>query len=226
MIYNNMNVLEFLMFSMSKSNTNQVELQEQIFEFIIDIGLGELSLTPNKMLTKEEKAVITLITAAYSDSMMIIFNLPEYEFNEVLTGAIAKISCFIMHKGKTLILGTQSCLLIEKACSHTAYIADGGIIYQGSVENLRSRYDKVVVIIRDKSIYHMMDKLAVLLPNHKLSIRNDSLLISNYGKEEDNAGYIYEKIIETDFIPGYMETNIKNVQNAYEEIVLQYDLQK
>jgi ABC-2 type transport system ATP-binding protein len=226
MLYNNMNVLEFLMFAMSKFKTDKVELQDQIFEFIIDTGLGGISLTPNKLLTREEKAVVTLITAAYSDSMMIVFNLPEYEFDEVLTGAITKIASFIQSKGKTLILGTQNCFLIEKACSHTAYIADGKIIYQGSVESLRLNFDKVVVIIRDKNISPMMEKLAILLPGCKLSIKDDSLLISNCGKEVSDPGYICKKILEADFLPDQMEIHPKTVQNAYEELVFQHDLQK
>lgn len=41
--------------SVFEDRTNIIEqLQEQIFELIIAIGLGHLSLTPNHMLTKEE----------------------------------------------------------------------------------------------------------------------------------------------------------------------------
>lgn len=226
MIYNNMNVLEFLMFAMGKLKLNKVELQDEIFEFIIDIGLGRISLTPNRMLTNEEKAVITLIAAAYSDSIMIVFNFPEYEFDEVLIDAIAKISSFINHRGKALILGTQNCLLIEKACSHTAFIADGTLIYQGTAQNLRLNFDKIVVIIRDKNIYHIMNKLIPLLPYHKLYIKNNNLLISSMGKETCDPGYIYKTIAEAGIVPDYIEINPKTVHNAYEEIVLQHDLQK
>lgn len=226
MLYNNMNVLEFLTFAAAKFNANRVELQEQLFEFVLDIGLGKLSLTPNRMLTKEEKAVITMIASAYSDSIMIVFNLPECEFDEFLTGAIAKISGFIREKGKTLILGTQNSLLIETACSHTAFIADGGIIYQGTVENLRFKFDRVVVILRDENIGPMMEKLAPLLPDCKLSIKNGRLLVSDYAEEVRDPGYIYKKILEAGFVPEHVEINPKTVQNAYEELVLQHDLQK
>lgn len=226
MLYINMNVLEFLVFSMSKLKSNRLELQEEIFEFVISAGLGSISLSPVRMLTREERAVVTLLAAAHSDSMTIVLNLPEYDFDELLTSAIAKISGYVRDRGKTLIIGTQNSLLIEKACSHTAYIADGGLIFRGTVDQLRSDYDKIVIVIRDKNVYSLLDKLAALLPGYTLSIKNGVLIISNCGKEESDPGYIYKKIAEADFAPDYMEINRKTVQNAYEELVFQHDLQK
>ncbi|RCX20188.1 ABC-2 type transport system ATP-binding protein [Anaerobacterium chartisolvens] len=226
MIYDNMNVLEFLMLAAGKLNDNKLELQEQIFEFIIDMGLGKISLTANSMLTKEEKAVVILIAASYSDSAMIIFNLPEYEFHEELVNSIAKISKFIRKTGKTLIMGTCSSLMIERSCSHTTFIAGGKLIYNGTVKNLRLNFDKVAVIVRDKNLRGIMEKLAVLLPGHKLSIKDGRLLIESLTEKNKKTGYIYKKILETGFVPEYIETNSKTVQNAYEELVLQYDLQK
>lgn len=226
MVYNNMNVLEFLMFAMNKFKGSRAELQERIFEFLIASGLDYIALTPNRLLTREEKAVVTLVAAAYSDSIMIVFNFPGYEFDEVLIEAIAKISMFIRDRGKSLIIGTQNSLLIEKACTHTAFIADGRIIYRGTVENLRLNFDKIVVIIRDKDIDTMMEQLAPLFSDCVLSIKDDSLLISSYGEEACDPGHIYKKIAEAGFTPGYMEINPKTVGNAYEEIVLGHDLQK
>ncbi|KUO71976.1 MAG: hypothetical protein APF81_07480 [Desulfosporosinus sp. BRH_c37] len=226
MLYNNMNVLEFLMFATAKSKINRVALQEQIFELIIAIGLGHLSLTPNHMLTREEKAVITLIAAAYSECPIIIFNLPEYVWDEVLIEAVGKITCFIREKGKTLILATQNCFLIEKACSHTAITKDGQLIYSGTVENFRMNFDKVEVIIRDKAVHSMMGEIALLLPSYKLVTKNDSLIISSKTSEASDPSAIFRKIVESGFTPDSIEINHKTVQNAFEELMRQHDLQK
>ncbi len=224
MMYNNMNVLEFLMFVTAKSKINKVELQEQIFEFLIVIGLGHISLTLNHLLTKEEKAVILLLAASYSNSLIIIFNLPKYEFNEILTTAITKIAAYISQQGKTLILGVPNCLMIEKACSHIGVLADGKLIYTGAVEEFR-QLDKVEVIIRDKNLSAKMDMLALLLPDHKLSIKDECLMISRHISAEDNPGIIYQMIVALGWIPERMEVNPKTVQNAYEELMQQHDLQ-
>ena len=226
MLYNNMNVLEFLMFATAKSKINRVELQEQIFELIIAIGLGHLSLTPNYMLTKEEKAVITLIAAAYSDSQMIVFNLPEYVWDEVLIDAISKITRFIREKRKTLILASQNCLLIERACSHTAITRKGELIYSGTVEDFRLNFDKVEVTIRDKAAESMVEKLATLLASYQLDSKGDSLIISRKTSEASDHSSIYKKIIESGLTPNSIEINPKTVQNAYEELMRQHDLQE
>ncbi|MBC2725415.1 hypothetical protein [Desulfosporosinus sp.] len=224
MLYNNMNVLEFLMFATAQFKTNKVELQEEIFELIITVGLGHLSLTPNHSLTNEEKAVIILIAAAYSDSLIIVFNLPEYKWDKILIEAISKIADFIRERGKTLILSTQESLLIEKACSHTAVIHQGSLIYSGTVENFRLKFDKVEVVIRDKSVHSIKEKLSILLPGYKLDIEDDNLMISSIGLKVSDPSSIFRIILESGFTPESIEINPKTVQNAYEEIMRQHDL--
>lgn len=226
MIYNNMNVLEFLMFAIDRYKADKVALQEELFEFIIKLGLGHISLTPNKMLTEAEKAVIALIAAAYSDSRMIVFNFPEYDFEEVLAESIARLSGFIRDRGKSFIIGTQNSFLIEKACGHTAFLIDGKMVYQGTVEELRFGYDKIAVILRDPNIHHIQAQLASLLPECKLTVKDDRLFISSKEGGGCDPGYIYKKIAEAGMIPEHMEINPKTVHNAYEEIVLRHDLQK
>lgn len=226
MLYNNMNVLEFLMFATSKFKINRVVLQEQIFELIIAVGLGHLSLTPNYLLTKEEKAVITLIAAAYSDSLMIVFNFPEYVWDDVLVDALANISNFIRERGKTLILATQNCLVIDKVCSHTAILKDGELIYSGSVENFRRNFDKVEVIVQDEAVVNMLEKLALLLPDYRLVPKDDILMVSRKDSAASDHGAIYKKIIESGFTPNSIKVNPKTVQNAYEELMRQHDLQE
>ncbi len=226
MLYNNMNVLEYLMFASAKRGIKAVHRQEEIFELLITLGLGPISLSPIAYLTPAERAVIALLVAAYSDSIMMVFNFPEYEFDSVLTEAIAKIAQHIRNKGKTLILGSRDCLLIEKACSHTAYLAQGQIIYQGTVTDLRWNYDKVLFIIRDKNISQIKQRLAVLLPQHTLSIVDNNLLVSDYQDTNLQLPSIYKKIVAAGLTPQQVEINPKTVQNAYGEVARRYDLQK
>ncbi len=224
MLYNNMNVLEYLMFATAKQKIKLVYRQEEIFELLISLGLGPISLSPIAYLTPEERAVITLVAAAYSDSIMIVFNFPEYKFDDVLSNAMAKIADRIVKKGKTLILGSRDCQLIERACSHTAYLAKGRIIYQGTVKDLRRNYDKVLFIIRDKNISQIKERLAILLPQHKLSIVGDRLLVSDYRDMGPEVPSIYKKIIEAGLAPQQVKINLKTVENAYGEVAKQYDL--
>ncbi len=226
MVYNNMNVLEFLMFATAKSRVDKVEQQEQIFESLINIGLKNISLTPLNMLSKEQKAVIILIVGAYSGSQLIVFNFPDYDFDDVLLGAMAKTARFITSKEKTLVVGTKDSSLIEKACSHTAFLLDGRIFFQGTVKEFRLTYDKIMITIWDQKISEMAEALAAVLPQYQYDIRDKSLVVSNFGPEESNPKLVYEKVVEAGFAPEKVRINPKKVQNACEEIIKQYDLQK
>lgn len=226
MLYDNMNTLESLMFATARMGFSPPYRQQQLFEMLLGLGLGPISLTPIGALTREERAVVTLLAALYSDSVMIVFNLPEYDFEDVLIGAIGMISEKIRDRGKTLIFGTKDCALIEKAATHSAYLAEGRIIYQGTVERLRSRYDKILLTIRDENVSQIAEGLAPLLPDHRLSIVGDDLLISDHGDVSSDPLPVYERIIELGFAPQHIGVNPKTVRNAYEEIDRRYDLQK
>jgi ABC-2 type transport system ATP-binding protein len=224
MVYNNMNVLEFLMFATAKKKIKLIHRQEKLFEFLIDIGLGYISLTPIKMLTKEEKAVIILIAAAYSESKLVIFNFPSCRFNEILINAIKKISKLITEDGNSFILATKDSLLIENTCSHTAYIANGEVLYKGTVRDLRLNYDKIVLTVKDDNVAYIKDMLTPRLPGYEFSINKGSLLISTHTENNPNPYQIYEKIVKLGFAPQCIKINPKTVQNAYKELERQYDL--
>lgn len=223
MLYGNMNVLEYLMFATANIEVNRLSMQEELFEFLIDSGLGNISLTAMRWLTPEEKTVVALIAATYSESVMIVFNLPESVYDERLSGAIAKTAKRIIQRGKTLIVGTMDCMLIDKACCHTAYIADGCIIYQGTTANLRQEYDKVAVIINDPDIGNIKRKLAPVLTGYVLIEKDTTLHIKAAG-DENSPRCIYQTILDTGIVPRCMRVNEKTVRNAYEELILLHDL--
>ena len=226
MLYGNMNVLEYLMFAMDRKRTvSRVELQEQLLEFVVAAGMGHIMLTPVKELSKEEKAVVTLMAAVHSGSLLTVLNLPEYEFDPTLTKAIGFLSDIIQKGGRSLIMGTEDCYLIEKACSHTACITGGELLYSGTVENLRHTYDPVEVILTDKNIDYMLERLTPLLPGFRLTVRDGCLLIGGGSLRDGGSGYIYRKLAEAGVLPEHVQINPKTVCNAYEELFLQYDLQ-
>lgn len=222
MLYGNMNALEYLMFATSKIQQDRLLMQEELFEELIDIGLGDISLSGIKYLTAEEKSVIVLIAAAYSDSLLIVFNLPEQVIDERLSGAIAKVAGLITQRGKTLVIGTLNCELIQKACTHTAFIADGRIVYQGTTDALRREFDKIAVIIRDPELCGVKQKLACVLTDCVLIEKEGSLLVKA-NSEASTPRRIYQQMLEAGVLARTMQINEKTIANAYEELLLLYD---
>ena len=222
MLYDNMNTLEFLMFATAHMCEDRISMQEELFEFLISIGLGELSLSGIRWLSAEEKAVIALISAVYSNYRLIVWNVPGSEFDERLRLALSKITELITQRGKSLVIGAMDCELIQTACSHTAFIADGRILYQGTTDELRKEFDKVAVILCDPEIDALKSKFSRLLPDCVLLERDGALHIKAGGNT--GAQQIYRKILDSGVIPQDLRINEKNVQNAYEELMRQNDL--
>ena len=226
MVYNNMNVLEFLMFVTAKSKLDAVQRQDQIFESLVRIGLGNISLTPINTLTNQHKAVISLIAAAYSDSVLIILNLPDYKYDDALVESIGKIAEYIKRKGKSLVIGTRFFMLIEKVCSHISVLASGETVYNGTVKDFRHRYDRAAFTVKDNNLEEIKGSLENLLPQYDYEISDDTLTVSNYTNEKSSPALFYQKLNEAGIAPKAVIINTKSVENAYMELMKKYDIQK
>ena len=224
MLYGNMNVLEYLCFATERQDgDNRLRMQEELFERLIDFGLGHVSLTGIRWLTDEEQAVVALLAAAHSDCLLIVFNLPEWRFDERLQGAIAKAAELIAGRGKALVLGTLDRGLIQRACSHTAFVADGRILYQGRTDWLRRYFDKAAVIIEDEDIEGMREKLTPILVGCELTEKDGRLLVMVRGDEVPPLK-IYQRVVAAGIAPRCIRVNEKTVDNAYEELMRRHDL--
>ncbi len=219
MAYSNMNVLEFLMFSLMKSPENKIKLQEDLLEYLIRIGLENIALTPISTLPNEYKVVILLLVSAYSHSQLIVFNFPEYTFEKNLVNAIANITALITQKGKTLLLTTQDSNVIEKACSHMAFLMDSELVFQGSVDDFRCTYDKIVLTMWDKKASQIARFLRVFMPEYEYDIHGDELTIRSEKPADSKA--VYKRISSINLVPEKVELNPKTVRNAWEEILKQ-----
>ncbi len=223
MLYGNMNVLEYLCFATERQGGDRLAVQEELFEQLIDFGLGHVSLTGIRWLTEEERLAVALLAAAHSDCLLIVFNLPEWRFDERLQGAIAKTAAFAAANGKALVLGTLDKELIQRACSHTAFVAEGRILYQGRTDWLRRHFDKAVVIIEDEDIGSLKENLTTVLAGCDLEEKEGRLLVTVRGGEVTPLE-IYQRITAAGIAPRGLRVNEKTVDNAYEELMRRHDL--
>lgn len=224
MLYDNMNVLEYLMFATDHLWQNSVEKQEQIFEYLIQIGLGHICLTTIRLLTKEERAVVTLLAAAYSPCNLVVLNLPQYTFDEPLRTAVGQISLLLRASGHALLISTPDAELIERSCTHAAYLHKGRLLCSGSVLALKAEHDRVAVVLQDRNLPSLQERLELCLPNCELRLQGNRLLVLPKETEPVTAQQIYEAVTGAGLAPDRMERNPKTLKNAFEELVAQHDL--
>lgn len=227
MIYNNMTVLEFLMFATGHKTFDVIRQQERIFEQLIALRLGNISLTPISTLTPEYKVLVLLLTAYYSSSQLIVLNIPDLNFSEEHIAPLRHIAQLIQNEDKTLIFSSLDDQLIEKIGTHTVVLVNGTVAYSGEIRQFCETYDRVVLIVTD---YHADQLLSVLqsqLPQFDYSIGTDNcLIIKDYESSKPNLQQLYQKIAEAGFAPVRVLINRKNYKNACEEIIRRYDIQK
>ncbi|HAN20356.1 MAG: hypothetical protein A2Y15_06800 [Clostridiales bacterium GWF2_36_10] len=226
MIYNNMNVLEFLMFVSANSNFDVVTQQDRIFEQLITLKLGNISLTPISTLTDEYKAIVLLLVGLYSDSQIIILNIPSLVFKKEHIDPLKNIIKLLDNQERTLIASIINTDVIDKVFDNIAFLYDGKIIFKGKTEDLKNKYDKVIFTIEDKNVKAIKEMLFASLPQYDYKVNGSILKIINRSKDENNSKLLYERVIAAGYTPEKIKFNSKSLKNACEEIVKQYDLQK
>ncbi len=226
MIYDNMNVLEFLMFITANRKGNIITRQKEIFNFLQTVGLGNISLSPIYSLTKEYKSIIILISGFFSASELIIFNYPDYIYSDKQRESIYIIVGLLKNTDRTLVLSSTDSETIGRVCSHTAYLINGKIVYAGTIDNFCKTYDKIILTIWDKNTQGLQDVLSQEFPQYQYNLSDGSLVISGHLSDENDLNRIYKVTADTGFTPDKVYVNPKTVKNACEEIVRQYDLQE
>ena len=220
MMYDTMNVLEYLMFATAKQRTKPAARQERLFEWLIECGLGDLLLTEIRWLDAEEKAIVILMAAAFAQSGIVVFNMPQLEFNENLLRAFAHISSRMREDGKALILSTTDARLIQSACTHAAFLAHGHILFQGSVDGLRAHFDVYTVRIEADEI--LEERLRESFREYRLDRKNDGLYIC--GRAGETPQEIFRNILDSGIVPLDMKVHQKTVKNALGELAHRHGL--
>lgn len=224
MIYNNMNVLEFLMFASANNNFDIVTQQERIFEQLISFGLGNVSLSPISTLTNEYKSLILLIVAAYSNNQLIIINLPDLSYNLQQKASYIKISEYLRSHERTLVASSIDFDIIENLFDHVSILHKGNILFKGEAESLRLSQDDSILTIVDDDVNAIKSMLQQKFLHFNYSIDGDILTITNNLSKNNDLKQIYKEIITAGYTPEKIKINPKSIKNACEELYKQYDL--
>jgi ABC-2 type transport system ATP-binding protein len=227
MLFNNMNMLEYLMFCTDKLNEDPIDRQELFIDLIVEMGLGFLCLVPINYLSKAQKAVITLVTAACSsNSKLIVFNLPEIEFDDVLQIAISRIAKYIKLQDRTLVIGTKNPHLIQHCCDHTAFLLNGTLKFKGSINDLYEDYNKKIFIIKIAHPQNAINLISSKLPQFQYEIEEDKIIMYDHNNCTIEHSELYEIISNLYLKSEIIEQSKKSVKNAYKEVIKQNDIQR
>ena len=223
MLYNNMIVLEFLVFVSEVSGELPAVRQQKFLNILIDIGLEHIALSQISSLSDENKLLIELLVAAYSDSTLVIFNVMDYTFSVGQAQTIKKLCSLINSKG-SVIIGTNEPKIIGVCCDKVAYILEGKIKFFGTVDDLCSEWDKVLYLISDIYPLQAAEKLQKAYGEYTYIAQDNSVLVYNYSDSKLPHSEFLRILFDNGILPDNIKLNKGRVENSFEELKRQNDI--
>lgn len=217
MLYNNMNVLEFLSFAALNSNIPDQRRQQVFLDMLISLGLESIALTEISRLSDTDKLIVELIVASYSDSSLVVLNALAYDFSDSQIQSIKKICDVIQARGSILI-GTQQAKLIGICCDKVGFIVNGSLRFFGSVSDLCKSWDKVLYLISDSNPEEVVRTLTRAFDKYTYVILGNSILVYNYSGNPISDADFMKIVFDNGIKPDNIKINKGRVGNSFEEL--------
>lgn len=232
MLYEDMNVLEFLSFATQHadrlSDLNAAESQKSILNFLIEAGLGYISLSRISYLSEEEKALILMICAYYSNNSFIILNLGDLRMEAGLADSFAYIVDAYKASQQAFIFPALNNEKMLNCASHITVLSHGKTIFQGPVDELKMKYDKIAFILTARHPKFAAKALVTLLPDYQVDLHEDKILLrnkhSNEAPDDMKIQYLYAQMREAELWIEQVHVNTKSISNAVKEAMHIHDL--
>lgn len=223
MLYDNMTVLEFLMFASERAKQSPVHRQRKFLDMLIEIDLEHIALSPISTLSDPEKLIIEMVIAAQSSSTLIIFNVLNYAFSYRQARTIKKICGIIKTKG-SVIIGTNEPKLIGICCDKVVYILDGKMKFFGTVDDLCNTWDKVLYLITDNHPLEVAVLLRKVCSKYTYVTYGNSILVYNYTETKLKHSEFLGILFDNGISPDNIKLNKGRVENSFEELIRHNDL--
>lgn len=223
MLLDHMNVLEYMLLINKKVKGNIFSLEKKLLQDLVDAGLGYLSLTEIKYLTAQERALITLFTALYYESRIIIMNLARLPFSIEEISRIRYISMQLCKQKKIFLFSTMYPEIAQACATNIMILQDGNMLYKGITEAFMEEYDKQILHIEDEHIQIIYDILIVEVKDCKFFCHQNALDIFCENDAAQQLQRIYQVLNRYEALPKLMKQTDPSLSNAWKELKSAYE---
>lgn len=220
MLFDNMNVLEYLMFITAKQKGDVVERQKEILQCLIEHEMSYIALSAIHDLSADERALVTLVVAYYTKSSIIVWNLARLQYQKSTIVALSAIVETLKKENRTLIFSAFDYNLVEAIATDIAALQNGRLIYSGSKDDFIEVWDHVSVIIEDYNTEIIKAFLLEVYPSLDIHEREHMLQIWDATHDEHLYNAIFTTLSEGSIFPQKISRHRNCVENAWEEIQL------
>lgn len=232
MLYEDMNVLEFISFATQHSDhleeLNAAESQRTIFDFLIAADLGYISLSKISNLSLEEKTLVLMVVAYYSNNSLIVLGIQDLKIEMASIESFAYIVNAYRESNQSFIFPSVNNDHIVDYATHVSVLSRGRTVFNGSVEELKEKYDTIAFTIQARHPKFASEMLRQSLPDYNVSLHNDKIFLrnihSNDVPSDMEVQYLYAQIREAELWVEQVHVNKKEVGNAIKEAMHTHDL--
>lgn len=232
MLYEDMNVLEFLSFATQHadrlSHLNGPQSQKAILDFLVEADLGYISLSQISYLSEEERVLILMICAYYSNNSFIVLNSGDLKLEAGLVDSFAYIVNAYKESQQAFIFPALNNDRMMDCATHIAVLSHGVTVYQGTVEQLKMEYDELSFTLQARHPKFAASVLVNLLPDYTVQLLGDKILLSHKhskaAPDDMEIQYLYAQIREAELWIEQVQVNKKTVSNAVKEALHVHDL--
>lgn len=219
-LYEHMNVLEYLVLLNSKSETLDIKRKRLMLEDLLQAGLGSICLSKIKYLSPQEKALVCLFSSLYLQSEIIILNLGRIQYDKTQLSIFFHIAKRLREQNKILLFASQDFELLELCTTHLLMLKDGKQKYCGLTSSLLLEHQYHILQVKGADIGQLSASLYEALPSCRLEV-NGSLL-DIFMKTDDKPAVldqIYAVFQQHHFYPELIKTGISNLKFSWEEVM-------
>lgn len=217
MVYNNMSVLEFLLFATDPQKTDTITRQKRFLKMLIDMDYESIAFSRISSLSETERILIEMIIAAESKSTLVILNALDFVFSIKEIRALDTLFNIVKEHG-SVIIGTTQASLIGISCEKVAFIIDGQIQFFGSVSDLCKSWDKVLYLINDPEPDKTAKKLSETYSEYTYIVDGSNILVYNYTDHPLSDADYLRLILDNGIRPDNIKINKGRVGNSFEEL--------
>jgi len=215
----NLNTLEYLMYVTAHFDVPDARRQADILEMLLAAELYHLTLVPMKYLTAGERAVVSLLAAALSKALLVIFSVAELTFDPRVYAGVRYVAGMIAARGGALLIGTQDCDLAQAACDHAAFLINGRFSQRDAMEPLLKLLDRRAFILTCAEPQRLAEAIRNADPALDALVFENEVHVYTRGEASLDEAQMMRLLLQTGETVETLQVSRPTLKNAYREVL-------
>jgi ABC-2 type transport system ATP-binding protein len=215
-LYNDMTVTEILDYAAKLERIETTEREDRIHSLLERLDLTDIKDMKAGNLSKGLSQKVGFARALLNDPQVIFLDEPTSGLDPVAARTMENLVNDLKHEGKTLLITSHILPEVEKMCDHVSLIKKGHLLTSGTLEEVKSKYCKPVILIRLADEKSARQAVLLLRKSFKEPIdQEENKIVVQTNDPDDVAASINKKLEEANLAVYEMKKQDSSLDDAY-----------